>query len=74
MGWWLNVKAGSEVSEKGHVPFCVYQTEYFVVVVFAARWQKEIQAPVQAKCDILKNMAYNITIMKAQIWVALRII
>lgn len=23
MGWWLNVKAGSEVTEKGHVPFPV---------------------------------------------------
>lgn len=52
MGWWLNVKAGSEVNEKGHVPFPVYQAEYFVVV-FAAQ-MAEIQAPVQAKCHILK--------------------
>lgn len=51
MSWWLNVKAGSEVTEKGHVPFPVCQAECFVVVFLAAQ-MAEIQAPVQAKYDI----------------------
>lgn len=51
MGWWLNVKAGSEVTEKGHVPFPVCQAECFVVVFLAAQ-MAEIQAPVQTKYDI----------------------
>lgn len=51
MCWWLNVKAGSEVTEKGHVPFPVCQAECFVVVFLAAQ-VAEIQAPVQTKYDI----------------------